>query len=512
MGDSAAAAHLESLILRMLSGGADVAAAEAELRARAQSRGAGRPLLLLATSSAHEAARQMGALLVRRSICSLWSRARDGAARAALGASLLGALAREPSRGVRKALVSVVAALGKVALDGGAAGWPELGALLQHASADARDDVRELSLLLVHELADALSAGSLKRLIVPMLRAPILAGLHDASAVVRVAALRATGALFLTLESPAAHRALAPTLPPLVSALRAALGDGARGGEDVAAVVLEALCELVGRRSPLLADAVAAGAIAELMIATVAARALENNTRGAAAEVLSALLRAQPALWVSRADLLRDLLGAIVGVASERDAAAADGRMLEAAAAGLARADVADDAPDALVQNLLDVAANQLPTSVLGPPLFATLVAAAGAPAPALRRAAFALLGSAAEGLSDAIQTALPSVLGLVAQGAADADATVREGAAYALAMIAEAAQPAIRRMGPALLAPVLILLNDASPGVALRACWALENAADALPGEAVAPVADAAIGSLSTLMARPLDSPLGIT
>ena len=144
MGDSAAAAHLESLILRMLSGGVDVAAAEAELRARSQSRGAGRPLLLLATSSAHEAARQMGALLVRRSICSIWSRSRDEAARAALGASLLSALAREPSRAVRKALVSVVAALGKVALDGGAAGWAEAGATA-HNTAAASTNLRMMT-------------------------------------------------------------------------------------------------------------------------------------------------------------------------------------------------------------------------------------------------------------------------------------------------------------------------------------------------------------------------------
>ena len=146
--------HLEAVILQFLcqQNTHNIRDAEASLRSSLSAKGGMGHLVSLLCSSTHEVVRQTAGILLRRQIVALWGR-KNASGRVELQRLLLGRLAGEPSRLVRKAVIGCVSSLGKATLSG--AGWPELFELLVLASTNNSEEVRELGQLLAWELAES---------------------------------------------------------------------------------------------------------------------------------------------------------------------------------------------------------------------------------------------------------------------------------------------------------------------------------------------------------------------
>ena len=507
---SATAAEIEAAMVALLTpsgaGGAGVAVAEASLRAFLATPSSSQGLVAVLQASSQEGARQMAALLLRRKVSSLWTRC-DGAGRSALQALLLGRLACEPSRGVRKALIGCVASLARVLLPGG--GWPDALALLAASLRDSSGEVRELGMMLLLELAEAVGVNIVESL--PprdVLRPVLLSGLMDAEPRVRMAALRSVGAVLTALEDDGdAHAELVDVLTPLLAVTQQALGMGGGSGgidEDAAMCVLETLSELVMCGSPIVCAA--PDTLASLfcgMLSIMAAEHLELSTRAAAGDLLSSILEARPR-YVVRCGLLPILLPALLRLAAVHDAEGDAQREAEAAAAGLEAEGDSIDAIDAIATRVLNVASMSIASRALFAPLMGLLQAAARSPVASERRAAALLFGVASEGLAETLQRNMDAVLAFLLPLVTDVDVSVREAAGLALSYVCDKTQPRILRAHATIMPAVFALLRDPARSVARRGCWAAEVLLAALDADAAVLYLNPVMAELGTLLSVP--------
>jgi hypothetical protein len=370
-------------------------------------------------------------------------------------------------------------------------------------------------------------------------RALLGACLADSSPRVRLAALRASGALLAALSKPKDHRAMRDLLPSLLAATEDALGlraggplavggggGGASGGgatdEDAACVVFETLGELLECGSPLLEGDDVREGVARAMLAALRAERLEPMTRAAASEVLGSLANARAKWLASRAPLLAAILEGALACIEGGDPEARAEALAAAAESGVdaEEAEGADDGEGdvgAIGGRLLDTLANALPEKALYPILMARVVpalrgdagvppltAASAAEPWRIRYAAAMALGTAAEGCSTAMARDLAAILDTLLPTVTDGAPAVRAACCYALSLLSDHCQPRSLRAHARILPAALTLLGDGDPSVVLRATWVLESFAEALDLHVVRIYLPGLMDALGGLLARP--------
>ena len=275
--------------------------AEVYLKTFLTKKAAAPTLLSLCTQSAHTVVRQLAAVLVRRKMRPLWNRL-EPAARDSLKSGLIQRLAAEPARGVRKAVSSLIVTLGKALLPAGQ--WPELAAAIQAAATHASEELREISMVLLHDLVPAI--GSIDCL-AAWLRPVISAALNDVgSKKVRHAALEALAVALRFVNARKYSALFRDALPELMAAVRACLGEGE---EDAVASALETVTDLIDENSPLFTPHVES--VANMLILVVAQDTFEGETRDAASQALIRIIEAKPKTFLKKGlvDVVRPASG-----------------------------------------------------------------------------------------------------------------------------------------------------------------------------------------------------------
>jgi hypothetical protein len=276
--------------------------AEAYLKVFLNKKAAAATLFTLVQHSPHVLVRQLSGVLLRPKMITFWNRLTP-ALREQLKSVLISRLAEEPGRGVRKAVVSLIVALGKALLPGG--NWPELMGAIQASAKHPSEDVRELGMVLLRDLIEALGEQ-----VGPMaegLKVVIGEALADAgSRKVRAAALRALGALLRCIEDKRNLSAFKDVLPVMMTVTQQCLE---ALQEDAVADALGTIQDLVDYDSPILSPHI--DPVARFLIAVLGDERLEDGTRDVAAGSLVRLVEAKPKTF-----LKKGLVDAVRGAAA----------------------------------------------------------------------------------------------------------------------------------------------------------------------------------------------------
>ena len=473
----AAAQQLEAALLQAVGGPTGLL--DADTRKDAEARlakllakpSSGGPLFTVMRGSAHIAVRQLAGVLLRKKVIAYWNRL-SVAHKEELQRALLAQLAAEPERLVRKAVVSVIAALAKVTLPGG--GWKDLVTVLQSCPQSPDPQVRELGQVLVRELVEGLGPRLAEQS--ALLKPIFAAGLADHELAVRVAALKAC-VLYLTHledEKPAAAKSYAELVPALLAATQAAMSSG----HDAAAqAALESITELVEVEARVLRPYTQQ--LTVFLCGVMGSRDVEATVRVCAGNVLTQLLVSRPQTIAKKGLLASHLLPALVTSLLEFDPEEDEQAEMELREAGVEGGEEGGDAgaqPWNLAAHVLDVAAQSLPSKQMFGALGAVLPGFLSSQEWEKRRAAIAMLAAASQGCADAFLEHLDMVLTAVTSAVSDPSPHVRAIACWALAQFADHLQPRILNAHPKILPPLFAALGDeANPLVVDRACMALE-------------------------------------
>jgi Importin-beta N-terminal domain len=268
--------------------------AEAYLKVFLNKKAAGATLFVLLQHSSNTVVRQLSAVLLRPKLISFWNRITPQQ-REELKSTLIRRLAEEPARGVRKAVVSLIVALGKALLPGG--NWPELAAAISASAKHPSEDVRELGMVLVKDLVDSMGPGGASQggLAEPF-KMVIGEALADAkSKKVRAAALRAMGALLRSIGDKKGIAAFKDVLPVMMGVTQQCLDDLQ---EDAVADSLGTLHDLIEYDSPILTPHIES--VARFLINVMNDDRVEDSTKDAASESLICLIEAKPKTFVKK--------------------------------------------------------------------------------------------------------------------------------------------------------------------------------------------------------------------
>lgn len=504
--DAKKISEVESLMMTIINaggeaGGAGMKAAEAELKIRLKPRASGMILIHLLEHSENEGCRQMAGVLLRPKLVPTFNRL-DSASQTAIKTMLLNRLAAEPSRNVRKSIIMCIATLCKALLPGG--GWPEVLVLFQQAITHPAEEVRELSMLLLLELAESLGTRIAK--FSEGFKPAVMSCLGDASSKVRLAALRAVGALLVVLEKKKYQRMYSDVLGPLMGALQHALGlhssEEVADDEETATAILDVIDDLVRARSPIVTSPGTEVALFTAMITVMRAKYLELSTRAAAAMVLQTMLRRGK--WLVANNLLEPLFPVLMDLAAEWDAEEAVRESQLAIEAGIDEDEDAEETVSALACRCFDILARSVPPRVFLPLLSQYTLQAAQSGEWLYRRAALVVLGVSAEGASRHMQDAIEQVMEIPLRLSEDPHEHVRAAACFALAFFSEHLQPRISRYHARIFPAVLRVLSDANASVVMRGLWVIETFSDLLPRATMVEYLQPVMDTLSALLTRP--------
>ncbi|CCW71654.1 unnamed protein product [Phytomonas sp. Hart1] len=440
--------------------------------------------------------RQLAAVLLRKRIFSFWA-VLDASERTALKAVVLRRLGEEPVRAVRLALAHVVGRLAKA--DGR---WGELaGAIHAAATGDARADMRELAMVLVHSLAEVFAgAPGLGE----VAAGAVLRGLADAEAGVQRAAVKAAVALLPSLEDDAAaHGGLLRELLPLtVGLLQANARDPTR------ASLCRGLFELLEVVTEALSPKKNAGQLVELargLLAVMEDRSTTASVRDGCGIALEELAARRPKFVVSH-NLLQPLVDACVRMMAEDATIALPENNLDDPDEDDKdpNNDMDDDededdmeaarSPCMIGGYLLSGLADKIPSKPFTAALLPFISAISDSsnntnnsqPTHPFERKACALaMAALAEGSPAFLRRRVGTVLDLACRFLADEDATPREAAAFALRYFAEHLQPEILTHH-SLLIPLLrdLLAKESGDLVRRRLAEALDTLCENLEEE----------------------------
>lgn len=532
-------------------------AAEASLKSFLTTRDAPGALILVLERSLHPAARQMAGIFLRKRLVALWNQLKPND-RITLQQMLLTRLAMEPHRPVRKALISCVSSLGKLLLPGN--NWPEVISLLHHAVRDPSEDVRELAMLLILELTEGMGERSIEfasSAFAPM----VLSGLTDAapSGKVRRSALRSACCLLSTLrDDHDEQQKMSAILEPMLAVTGQCVGmDGRSQGppssssisissvassgagalpeanqyydEDAACVAFECLGDLIEAGSPAVSSYLDRIVHAMVGVLDPAKRNLvEMSTRGAAAEVLHAIVDNRPR-YLYRKRLLHDLLIPLTfSLLAEYDPAVELEAFLESREAGVEVSDYSNPFGWAIGGRLLDAIALSLPEKTIFPFIWTLSKSWSQSSDWHHRHAAVCALGVISEGCSGILQEEqiLPSVLDLVLNASRDPEEAVRLGVCHALALFSEWLQPRISRFHDKILPAIVNMMVESSSssetvngGVARgglgssdaiieKGSGALESFCDSMDAATISPYLQQLMGFIGSLLSRSGGSP----
>lgn len=269
--------------------------AEAYLRVFLNKKSAAPTMFVLLQSSAHSYVRNLASVLLRPKMISFWNKLKTPELKAQVQSTLLARLAEEPVRGVKKAVVSLIVALGKALLPSGM--WPQLATVIDAASKSPDEEVRELDMILVRDLLESLGpqAGPLAE----SFKSVILTAAGDLSSRrARGAALSALGLLLRVIDNDGSRRGLAAlkdAVPVMMTMTTRCLDDLQ---EDAVADALATIDDLLYRDSPLLSSHIEP--ISHFLIACLANDKLEERTQDVAASALTNVMGIKPKTFVKK--------------------------------------------------------------------------------------------------------------------------------------------------------------------------------------------------------------------
>eukprot|EP00898_Chlorokybus_atmophyticus_P005187 jgi/Chlat1/566/Chrsp103S01005 len=450
-------------------------AAEERVKALAKDPAVVPALLQLASASHHDEVRQLAAVLLRKRISGLWSRLAPDLQQQ-VKAALLQRVAQEPSALVRKACADVVSAIAKHTVP--ANQWPELLPFLFQCSQSPQEEHREVALVMFSSLTETI--GEHLRPHFTTLQQVFMHGLKDANQRVRVAALKAVGALVNWVADDSDVVLFRELIPAIVEVARHCM---AIGEDDTAVHAFEIFLEFVESPTPLIVPAIPS--IVQFALETTANRGYELGVRWQAIQVISWFVRYRSKALI-RARLIPHILSVLCPMCAEPDT------------------DVAEDqlAPQKFAAQVLDNMAIHLPHKHIFPPCatFAKQVFADSNSTAEQRTAAVLVLGVIAQGCAEAMSPHLEELLRIVLTGLQDASPLVRAEAGFSLGQFAEHLQPDILDHYQEILPRIFSVLGDSSPDVQEKACYALDAICEEL-GEEVLPYIEPLIGKLLEIL-----------
>ncbi|GJP51676.1 hypothetical protein CLOM_g10825 [Closterium sp. NIES-68] len=398
--------------------------------------------------------RQLAAVLMRKKVAGLWAQ-QSAEAKASIKSALLESIALEPSPVVRRASADVASVIAKHSVPNGE--WPELLPFLLQCSQGQQEDHRELAFILFAALVETI--GDVLRPHFPALHGIFVAGLRDqASARVRVAALKAVAALVEYLDSEQDVALMRDLVAPMLDVGRFSAGSG---DEATVVRVCEIVTELSEHPAPVIAPSLPA--VVQFALELASNTHLEPATRFQAAQVV-AWCAAWKAKWLAKQKLIPVILAAMAPLLAE-PCGATDSEQDEEY----------ELSPMRFAAQAIDAVAMEAPRKHVFPPVLAFARAHITDPSHHMRYAAVMAMAVITEGCCEAVRGRLESdVLPLVVAGLGDAHPKVRGAACFAVGQLAEFVQPEASEHYKTILPAVFAALNDADPVVREKAYYAL--------------------------------------
>ncbi|CAM6083186.1 unnamed protein product [Calypogeia fissa] len=440
---------LENLLLQfMLPDNNARKAAEEQIRKLSKDVQIVPALVQLVRSAQNPAVRQLAAVILRKKITGHWMRLAPDVKNSSKVA-LLDSVTTDPSQPVRRASANVVSVIAKHAVPSGE--WPELLPFLFQCTQSAQEDHREVALILFNSLTETI--GDVMRPHFGTLQSVFISGLNDQhSNRVRIAALKAVGALVGYIQTEEEVVMFRELIPPILSVSRHCLESG---DEDVAVLAFEIFDELVESPAPLLGPTIPV--IVQFALEVCSNKSLEANTRYQAIQIVSWLAKYKPKTLV-RHKLVTPILTAMCPILAEPDA----------------RHSESDVSSDRAAAEVLDTIAMSLPKKHVFPTVLNFAVVNFKNPDHNWREAAVMALGVISEGCYEVMKSQLDDVLNLVLEALNDSEKMVRGAASFALGQFAEHLQPEIVEHYQRVLPCIFNVLNDFSPEVQEKAYYAL--------------------------------------
>lgn len=499
--------ELEAAMLGMLEPDTEtVRSAEAFIKGcLARTRCAGALVQLLSGSDAMPV-RQMSGLFLRSRVNRYWSRI-PPEAREEIKTLLLTRLAVEPERLVRRAIATVVAALAKHLVPGGA--WPELLDFMGRATSHSSVSLRETAMLLFYYMAETIGRFISDHF--DTVSGLLQAGLSDGDQAVRVMALRATTRLMSGLatdENVLAFQELVPLVMNVTQQCVEAFE------EQMASEAMGVVAELAESAVPVLNAHIKP--VLEFACAVLAHTELDITTRDAAAEVIIHVVDTRPRL-VGKSGVVPQILETLHAIMLEYDpeaeAAAAEEDTAGLAGLGVAASAVGGGAGGGgslaanlvttteIAERVLDPIAIRVKNSVVFTPACEIVAGCAADGNWKARRAGAEILACIAEGCQTAMKPVLGDLLTFVGQFAVDESPEVRAAACWVLGQWAEHLQPEIFAFHADILPLIFALLADGARDVVRRACYVLECFLEHLPPRLVVPYLGHIVEQVETLI-----------
>ncbi|MCO5558950.1 hypothetical protein L7F22_012541 [Adiantum nelumboides] len=350
---------------------------------------------------------------------------------------------------VQKASANVASVIAKHAVPAG--DWPELLPFLFQCSQSPRENHREVALILFSSLTETIWETLKPHY--STLQGVFVKGLQDPeSQRVRVAALKAVGALVGCLDTEEEVVKFRELIPHILHVSRECL---ANGSEEVAILAFEIFDELVESPVPVFGTSITD--IVQFALEVCSNKEFELNVRHQAIQILSWLSKYKPKTLV-KYKAVHPILKVICPLLAEVNN----------------RQDEDELSMDRAAAEVLDTMALSLPKKYVFPVVLDFAAGGYGSADPNCREAAVMALGVISEGCFEIMKKKLPDILRVVLQALQDPEQVVRGAASFALGQFAEHLQPEIVEHYETVLPCIFNVLNDASSEVQEKAYYAL--------------------------------------
>ena len=450
------------------------------------------------------AVRQLSAVLLRMKIGKYWDMLGEEL-QGAVRRGLLEALVKEPQRIIRVNIAYVISTLSKhqvVIVNGEEVWrWDELLQFLSQMVQSTEAEQRELAMTMFYTLTETVGVhltqfhGEMQRM--------YFAALGDADGRVRVAALKAAGALVEFLSSGEEVLQFRSLLEPMLKTLKlCASSSSHQCDESVSIQIVEVMGELMESPVPLLNPHL--GLCAETLLEIALDSGLEVGTRDAAVVVVNSMMEAKTRF------LCKTGKGVIIqGIIQAAFRILAEGVVLEEENGEEEDDEGGENTVKEIGQSLVDAMALSLPKRHVFEPLMRESASRiASAQDPRARRVGLMALTHAAEGLADNLREVLDQVLPPVLQCAVrDQDAKVRAEGCLCLGQIAQYAQPEVCEYHAQVVPHVCTMLESGQPfKVRVAALYVIEAFCMCPETEFMAPYVPACAEKLLLLAASETD------
>ena len=286
--------------------------AEENLRKALRTQDCVEPLWMLIQNSQKTHVRQMGALFLWRRINKFWNGLTN--VHELIKDGLIQCLQHEKEVKVRKAICCIIAALAKHLLPGNQ--WPNLLTFLDQACNSTNAVYREIGYLLFFTLSETIAACMEEQFnyIINL----FIKGLNDTELPVRIMASKAAGSLLMNRieEGEMDFTIFQPMLRPMLITVHHAVESG---DEACAVSAFDVLGELLDTPQdvPVMNEVIKD--LIALCLSCAMNESLEDGTRRAVLQVISALCRTKPRFLCSIPDCVSSIINTLLTIMSKED-------------------------------------------------------------------------------------------------------------------------------------------------------------------------------------------------